>query len=68
MKNVIITGSANGVGRAVAQTLKDNNLILIDVDNRIALKSFHITNAEKLLKKFFAKEKKYIKKFLHWIS
>lgn len=32
MKNIIITGSANGVGKAVATTLKDNNLILIDID------------------------------------
>lgn len=32
MKNVIITGSANGVGKAIANTLKDSNLILIDVD------------------------------------
>lgn len=32
MKNVIITGSANGVGASIAHTLKDSNLILIDVD------------------------------------
>jgi NADP-dependent 3-hydroxy acid dehydrogenase YdfG len=32
MKNVIITGSANGVGKAIANTLKNSNLILIDVD------------------------------------
>ena len=32
MKNVIITGSANGVGKAIANTLKDSNLILIDID------------------------------------
>ena len=32
MKNVIITGSANGVGKAVAETLKDNKLILLDID------------------------------------
>jgi len=32
MKNVIITGSANGVGASIANTLKDSNLILIDVD------------------------------------
>ena len=32
MKNIIITGAANGVGRAIAETLKDNNLILIDSD------------------------------------
>ena len=32
MKNVVITGSANGVGKAIANTLKDSNLILIDID------------------------------------
>lgn len=32
MKNVIITGAANGVGKAVANILKDENLILIDID------------------------------------
>ena len=32
MKNVIITGSANGVGKAIANTLKNSNLILIDID------------------------------------
>ena len=30
MKNIIITGAANGVGKAVATILKDNQLILID--------------------------------------
>jgi short-subunit dehydrogenase len=32
MKNVIITGAANGVGKAVAQIIKNENLILIDID------------------------------------
>lgn len=32
MKNVIITGAANGVGKAVANKLKNQNLILIDID------------------------------------
>ena len=32
MKNVIITGAANGVGKAVAEILKNENLILIDID------------------------------------
>lgn len=32
MKNVIITGSANGVGKAIAKILKEDNLILIDID------------------------------------
>ena len=34
MKNIIITGAANGVGKAVANVLKDNNLILIDEDEK----------------------------------
>ena len=34
MKNIIITGSANGVGKAVANILKNNNLILIDEDEK----------------------------------
>jgi len=34
MKNIIITGSANGVGKAVANILKANNLILIDEDTK----------------------------------
>ncbi len=32
MKNVIITGAANGVGKAIANILRDNHLILIDID------------------------------------
>ena len=32
MKTVIITGSANGVGRAIAEKLKNENLILLDID------------------------------------
>lgn len=32
MKNVIITGAANGVGKAVSKILKNENLILIDID------------------------------------
>ena len=32
MKNVIITGAANGVGKAVADMLKQEKLILIDID------------------------------------
>lgn len=31
-KTVIITGAANGVGKAIAKQLKDENLILIDID------------------------------------
>ena len=48
MKNIIITGAANGVGKAVANTLKDNNLILIDEDE-INLKSL----SESLNAKFY---------------
>lgn len=42
MKNIIITGAANGVGKAVANILKDNNLILIDEDkdNLISLSNY----------------------------
>lgn len=32
MKTAIITGAANGVGKAVAKILKNENLILIDID------------------------------------
>lgn len=32
IKNVIITGAANGVGKAVAEELKNEKLILLDID------------------------------------
>ncbi len=48
MKNIIITGAANGVGKAVATTIKDNNLILIDEDE-VNLKSL----SESLNAKFY---------------
>ena len=32
MKNVIITGAANGVGKAIANMLNEERLILIDID------------------------------------
>ena len=32
MKNIIITGAANGVGKAIANVLKEENMILIDID------------------------------------
>lgn len=32
MKNVIITGAAHGVGKAIVNVLKEENLILIDID------------------------------------
>lgn len=38
MKNVIITGAANGVGRAIANILKEENLILIDIDEENLIK------------------------------
>ena len=34
MKNVIITGAANGVGKAIANVLKNEKLILIDIDEK----------------------------------
>ena len=46
MKNVIITGSANGVGKAIANTLKDNSLILIDIDEENLLKVANELNAD----------------------
>ncbi len=32
-KIIVITGGANGVGKAIANILKENNLILVDQDN-----------------------------------
>jgi len=46
MKNVIITGSANGVGKAVANSLKEENLILIDIDEKNLLETAKETNSE----------------------
>ena len=34
MKNVIITGAANGVGKAVSEILKNEKLILLDIDEK----------------------------------
>ena len=34
MKNVIITGAANGVGRAISKILNSEKLILIDIDEK----------------------------------
>ena len=34
MKNVIITGAANGVGKAIAEELKNENLMLLDIDEK----------------------------------
>jgi short-subunit dehydrogenase len=33
MKNIIITGAANGVGKAIAKLLQNENLILVEKDN-----------------------------------
>lgn len=46
MKNVIITGSANGVGKAVANILKEENLILIDVDENNLKETAKQTNSD----------------------
>lgn len=46
MKNVIITGAANGVGKAVANLLKDENLILIDIDEKNLLETAKEFNLE----------------------
>lgn len=58
MKNIIITGAANGVGKAVAEILKNENLILIDIDeenlekiaNELNSKSFacNLTDVNKI--------------------
>ena len=45
MKNVIITGAANGVGKAIANILKNNNLILIDIDEENLKRTAEQTNA-----------------------
>lgn len=46
MKNVIITGAANGVGKAIANILKDENLILIDIDKENLEKTAEETNSK----------------------
>lgn len=46
MKNIIITGAANGVGKAVAQILKGENLILIDIDEENLVKTAKELNKE----------------------
>ena len=46
MKNVIITGAANGVGKAVANILKEENLILIDIDDTNLSETAKETNSE----------------------
>ena len=44
-KYIIITGAANGVGKAVANILKDNNLILIDEDRDNLVSLSNLLNA-----------------------
>jgi len=51
MKNIIITGAANGVGKAIAKELINENLILIDIDkenlNKTAIelnKDYYVCN------------------------
>lgn len=46
MKNVIITGAANGVGKAVAEILKNENLILIDNDEKNLIETAKELNKE----------------------
>lgn len=46
MKNVIVTGAANGVGKAIANILKENNLILIDIDEENLKRTTEQTNAK----------------------
>ncbi len=46
MKNVIITGAANGVGKAIAKILKEENLILIDRDEEQLVKLANELNKE----------------------
>lgn len=48
MKNVIITGAANGVGKAIVDVLKQENLILIDMDENNLKKV-----AEEIQSKFY---------------
>ena len=46
MKNIIITGAANGVGKAVAKILKDENLILVDIDKESLIKTANDLNSK----------------------
>lgn len=45
-KIIIITGAANGVGKAVAQILKNENLILLDIDEEDLVKTAKELNKE----------------------
>lgn len=46
MKNVIITGAANGVGKSLAEILKGENLILVDNDKDSLIKIANELNKE----------------------
>ena len=46
MKNVIITGAANGVGKAIAEILKNENLIILDIDEENLIKTAKKLNKE----------------------
>lgn len=46
MKTIIITGAADGVGKAVAELLKDNRLILIDEEKSLLSKLSKKVNCE----------------------
>lgn len=46
MKNVIITGAANGIGKSIAKTLKEENLILVDNDKESLIKIANDLNKE----------------------
>lgn len=46
MKNVIITGAASGVGKAVAEVLKSERLILIDIDEENLIKTSKELNSK----------------------
>ena len=46
MKNIIITGGANGVGKAIANILKDNKLILVDIDKDNLIKASQELNGD----------------------
>ena len=46
MKNVIITGAANGVGKEIAKLLKEESLILIDIDEENLIDVANNTGSE----------------------
>lgn len=65
MKNIIITGAGDGVGKAVATMLKNENLILVDIEKDNVEKV-----AKELKQKFFVcdvAETKQVKKFKDFV-